>query len=155
MPITIERTFENLSIGPLKELTVHYLVQITPDGDEGYSYSERKTFWPGDDLQAQDEVVQKTGAALWTQEVIQASQVQEAQMVEAFTVNKSGEITVSTSRKIYDRGVEVGHRPEQIIVKPGDDLKALDNQEVKVLAETVHTAELVAKYQADEAVKQG
>jgi hypothetical protein len=67
--------------------------------------------------------------------------------VDRIEVVESGVLQVRTKTSIMEDGVEISSKFHRHVVAPGDDVSGEDAK-VKAIAASIHTAEVVAAYQA-------
>ena len=67
--------------------------------------------------------------------------------VDLIEVVENGSIQVRTKTAIKEDGVEISSKFHRHIVAPGDDYSAEDAK-VKAICASIHTAEVIAAYQA-------
>jgi hypothetical protein len=67
--------------------------------------------------------------------------------VDLIEVIENGSIQVRTKTAILEDGVEISGKFHRHVVAPGDDYSAEDAQ-VKAICAAMHTAEVIAAYQA-------
>ena len=67
--------------------------------------------------------------------------------VDLIEVVENGSIQVRTKTAIKEDGVEISSKFHRHIVAPGDDVSAEDAK-VQAIAASIHTAEVIAAYQA-------
>ena len=70
--------------------------------------------------------------------------------VDLIEVLENGCIQVRTKTAIKEDGVEISSKFHRYIVAPGDDYSAEDAR-VKAICAAIHTADVVAAYQAEQA----
>jgi hypothetical protein len=73
--------------------------------------------------------------------------------VDLIEVVENGCIQVRTKTAIKEDGVEISSKFHRHVVVPGQDYSAEDAK-VKAIAASIHTAEVIAAYQAAQAVVQ-
>jgi len=73
--------------------------------------------------------------------------------VDLIEVIENGSIQVRTKTAIKEDGVEISSKFHRHVVAPGADVSAEDAK-VQAIAASIHTAEVIAAYQAAQAVVQ-
>jgi hypothetical protein len=73
--------------------------------------------------------------------------------VDLIEVVESGAVQVRTKTAIKEDGVEISSKFHRHVVVPGADYSQEDAK-VKAIAASIHTAEVIAAYQAAQAVAQ-
>jgi hypothetical protein len=74
-------------------------------------------------------------------------------IVDLIEVVENGSIQVRTKTAILEDGVEISSKFHRHVVAPGDDYSAEDAK-VKAICAAVHTADVVAAYQATQEAAQ-
>ena len=77
----------------------------------------------------------------------------EETVVDNIQVLEDSQLQVRTATVIKRDGVEVSRTFHRHVVAPGDDLNSQDAK-VKSVGDAVHTAEVIAAYEAAEAAKE-
>ena len=77
----------------------------------------------------------------------------EESVVDNITVLEDGQLQVRTATVIKRDGVEISRTYHRHVVAPGADLNSQDAK-VKSVGNAVHTAEVIAAYQAAEAASE-
>jgi len=72
--------------------------------------------------------------------------------IDLIEVIKNGCIQVRTKTAIKEDGVEISSTFHRHVVMPGDDYSAEDAK-VQAIAASIHTAEVIAAYQASQETK--
>jgi len=72
--------------------------------------------------------------------------------IDLIEVIKNGCIQVRTKTAIKEDGVEISSTFHRHVVMPGDDYSAEDAK-VQAIASSIHTAEVIAAYQASQETK--
>ena len=73
--------------------------------------------------------------------------LEKVQIIDRIEVIENGCIQVRTKTTIKEDGVEISSKFARHVVAPGDDYSAEDAR-VKAICAAIHTAEVVAAYQA-------
>jgi len=73
--------------------------------------------------------------------------------VDLIEIVENGCIQVRTKTAIKEDGVEISSKFHRHVVVPGADVSAEDAK-VQAICATVHTAEVIAAYQAEQAAQQ-
>jgi hypothetical protein len=73
--------------------------------------------------------------------------LEKIEIVDRIEVLANGCVQVRTKTAIIENGKEITNKFHRHVVMPGDDYSAEDNR-VKAIAASIHTAEVIAAYQA-------
>jgi len=73
--------------------------------------------------------------------------------IDLIEIVENGTLQVRTKTTIKENGVEISSNFHRHIVVPGQDYSA-ENAKVQVIAASIHTAEVIAAYQAAQEVAQ-
>ena len=73
--------------------------------------------------------------------------LEKVMVVDRIEVVENGSIQVRTKTAIMEDGVEISSKFHRHVVVPGDDYSAEDAK-VKAIAASIHTASVIAAYQA-------
>ena len=73
--------------------------------------------------------------------------LEKVMVVDRIEVVENGSIQVRTKTAIMEDGVEISSKFHRHVVVPGDDVSAEDAK-VKAIATSIHTASVIAAYQA-------
>jgi hypothetical protein len=79
--------------------------------------------------------------------------LKKVQIVDRIEVVENGSIQVRTKTAIKEDGVEISSKFHRHVVAPGDDYSNEDDK-VLAIASVIHTDEVIAAYQAAQAVVQ-
>ena len=77
----------------------------------------------------------------------------EDSVVDSIDVLLDGQIQVRVANRVFRDGVEISKAYHRHVVAPGDDL-SLEDSRVAEIGAVVHTAEVIAAYQAAEAARE-
>ena len=77
----------------------------------------------------------------------------EDSVVDSMDVLLDGQIQVRVANRVFRDGVEISKAYHRHVVAPGDDL-SLEDSRVAEIGAVVHTAEVIAAYQAAEAARE-
>ena len=73
--------------------------------------------------------------------------LEKIEIVDRIEVIENGCVQVRTKTAILENGVEISSKFHRHVVAPGDDYSAEDAK-VKAIAASIHTASVIAAYQA-------
>jgi hypothetical protein len=73
--------------------------------------------------------------------------LEKVEVVDRIEVVEDGCVQVRTRTAIMENGKEISNKFQRHIVAPGDDYSA-ENAKVQAICAAVHTAEVIATYQA-------
>ena len=76
--------------------------------------------------------------------------LEKIEIVDRIEVVENGSVQVRTKTAIMEDGVEISSKFYRHVVAPGDDYSAEDSR-VQAICKALHTAEVVAAYQAAQA----
>lgn len=76
--------------------------------------------------------------------------LEKIETVDLIEVVENGSIQVRTKTAIKEDGVEISSKFHRHVVVPGADYSA-ENAKVQAIAASIHTAEVIAAYQAAQA----
>ena len=79
--------------------------------------------------------------------------LEKIEIVDRIEVVENGSIQVRTKTAIKENGVEISSKFHRHVVAPGADYSAEDAK-VQAIAASIHTAEVVAAYQATQAAQE-
>jgi hypothetical protein len=79
--------------------------------------------------------------------------LEKIEIVDLIEVVENGSIQVRTKTAIKEDGVEISSKFHRHVVVPGADVSAEDAK-VQAIAASIHTAEVIAAYQAAQPVVQ-
>ena len=77
----------------------------------------------------------------------------EDELVDSIDVLPDGQIQVRRANRVFRDGVEISKAYHRHVVSPGDDL-SLEDPRVAEIGAVVHTAEVIAAYQAAQAARE-
>ena len=78
--------------------------------------------------------------------------LEKTEVVDLVEVVENGSIQVRTKTAIKEDGVEISSKFHRHVVVPGADVSAEDAK-VRAIAASIHTAEVIAAYQAAQAAQ--
>jgi hypothetical protein len=78
--------------------------------------------------------------------------LEKVEIVDLIEVVENGCIQVRTKTAIKEDGVEISSKFHRHVVAPGADVSG-ENAKVRAIAAAVHTAEVIAAYQAAQAAQ--